>query len=690
MRLDAEKDRAWVVATVADRSLPQAERHVALHAAIRSTCPDGPARQAYWDVLRDGVRDRSDLAAELESALEPRKMSAEEIGRIERTQRSRQQREDEIALKRRSWEELQKSLLQDPDDAFSPSKSWTTCWTLWTGMLRGKGFAEIGWDRTLIEKHFNTDIADRLRLALMTHWRQIHPPLSYERPRDERNTHLRSWTFALAGVYAEAEDPAWARGLSLEEAAQAARIATCKLNGLPDWLAVLASEHPISVEATLGPDLSSELEEGGQSRYLQALRDAPRQLRAIFVTRVMAWIDSVLERGVPEGSAQDFSSLLRQAILVLLAQSDKAIDVYLVELAGRVISGTIERSYALISVQVLLRLDPSRGVAELERILNGTPAPEKALKETWIASLFGDRYGIGIPINLADDQFTPGLLFSLVLLAYAHVRPDEDVHHEGTYSPDTRDNAQTGRNALLSALLDREGQDAWQMKLQLAGDPLLAHFRDRALALARETSATEADRERLTEAEVATLIEGYETPPKTREDMFALLSDRLDDIEDFLLGDASPWELWAKADKEYLLRRAIANELIRMSNNIYSVNQEAVTAEEKETDVRLRSNGSDQEGVIELKRAEGFTSRELLETISEQLVKKYLAPENRRAGLLVVTIAQKQYFERPGTGERLSPADFLALLEEEAARVERRLGSEVRLGVRFLNLRPRL
>ena len=258
------------------------------------------------------------------------------------------------------------------------------------------------------------------------------------------------------------------------------------------------------------------------------------------------------------------------------------------------------------------------------------------------------------------------------------------------FSPDARDNAQSGRNALLGALLEREGLDAWQAKLRLAEDPLLAHFRDRALSLAREKSATEADRTAFTEAEVAGLLSRREIGPKTREDMFTVLSDRLDDIEDMLLVDASPRELWAKADKEYLLRREIARTLGQLANGVYVVDQEAVTVDEKETDIRLQSSASSQQGVIELKRAEGFSGRVLFEAISDQLATKYLAPENRRAGLLVITLATKGAFEHPTTGARLAPEEFFDLLTAEAARVEAQLGFDVRIGVRILDLRPRL
>ena len=83
--------------------------------------------------------------------------------------------------------------------------------------------------------------------------------------------------------------------------------------------------------------------------------------------------------------------------------------------------------------------------------------------------------------------------------------------------------------------------------------------------------------------------------------MFALLKDRLSDLDDLLLHDDSPKEAWALISDEKIMRRVIARELRRTANSLYTVDQEVVTADEKETDIRLRSALSKHEAVIELK-----------------------------------------------------------------------------------------
>jgi hypothetical protein len=61
----------------------------------------------------------------------------------------------------------------------------------------------------------------------------------------------------------------------------------------------------------------------------------------------------------------------------------------------------------------------------------------------------------------------------------------------------------------------------------------------------------------------------------TRETMFALMRDRLDDIDDLLLQDISPGELWASIADEHVMRRELARALRDATNQSYTVDQES-------------------------------------------------------------------------------------------------------------------
>jgi hypothetical protein len=152
----------------------------------------------------------------------------------------------------------------------------------------------------------------------------------------------------------------------------------------------------------------------------------------------------------------------------------------------------------------------------------------------------------------------------------------------------------------------------------------------------------------------------------------------------------SPRDAWAGITDEKVMRREIARELSHAANGLYKVDQEAVTADEKETDIRLRSLVSDHEAVIELKLADRRTARDLHDTINNQLVKKYMAADNSRSGCLLITLAEDRGWDHPDSGKRIGLTELKSLLCDEAKRVENTMGGSVKLAVHVLDLRPRL
>jgi hypothetical protein len=114
-----------------------------------------------------------------------------------------------------------------------------------------------------------------------------------------------------------------------------------------------------------------------------------------------------------------------------------------------------------------------------------------------------------------------------------------------------------------------------------------------------------------------------------------------------------------------------------------------VTADEKETDIRMRSTSSKQIGTIELKLADERPGTDLFRTIKDQLLTKYMAADECRAGCLLVTIARERTWDHPKTGESMDFAKLMVVLSEEAERLSREL-SGVSIMAKGLDLRPRL
>jgi hypothetical protein len=314
--------------------------------------------------------------------------------------------------------------------------------------------------------------------------------------------------------------------------------------------------------------------------------------------------------------------------------------------------------------------------------------PEQNSKAViYFCSLFRNRHDA---ILLPESNFSPSILLKLLRLAYHHIRPEDDQVHEGSYSPNARDDAERVRNEIVTALFNAKGEDGWKSKLEMASDPLCAHFKDRIIAVAEENWALEIDATSFSEEQLISINMTGEAPASTSLDMFAIMVNRLDDLKDLLLSDASPSETWTLIPSERLMRREIARVLIDKANGLYNVDQESVTADEKETDIRLRSTVSKHEAIIELKLADNRTFKDLRDTIKDQLVTKYMAAENSRAGCLMITLSKERRWHDPVQMKQIKFPKLISILQKEAERIVEELGGTHHLHVCGLDLRPRL
>jgi hypothetical protein len=693
--LNVQKDRAWIRRILIDPAQASVRRTIMLFVEIHCLPISGPDWQEHVKSLKPLVADSAELLALIDQRLRPPKEDPELLA-MEAEMKARQEKHDrEETEAHESWAKFWHEIAENPEAVFSPDRAENTAWNLWHAMARsGEESRASGWNRRFIRRQFGDETADRLRLALMPLWRKDLPTLRSERAANQQDTYLTRWQLGLAAIAAEAEDPQWAEKLSRDEAALAARYAPIELNGFPSWLESLVRAHPQAVDATLGQELTANLNEplsaNPHSIFLQNISHASPSVIELFSPRIRAWLKSA-NLGVPSEEDRGAAERRLNSALDILTTNDPDEGTgFIRDTARAQLANGFEGRLAGIWLSVLIRLDPEAGVGTLESGLKDQPIGPDGPGVGWIADLFGDRHS-GLLIDLQQPAFTPVLLLRLVRLAYRHVRPGDDAVHEGSYTPNRRDYAERGRSAILGAVLALKGIEGWNTKLEMANDPMFAHFKDRAIMLARERAAEEADGIVLSEAQVAEIDARGEAAPTSRDAMFALTRDRLLDLDDVLLQDTSPREAWAKIEDERVMRRVIAHELRHLANRAYTVDQEAVTADEKETDIRLRSTLSDQQATIELKIGEKDRSAaELRHALKEQLVTKYMAAENSRSGCLLITIASNRTWRHPDTQEALDLASLIEMLNEEAQKLSLELSGEIRLMAKGLDLRPRL
>jgi hypothetical protein len=409
----------------------------------------------------------------------------------------------------------------------------------------------------------------------------------------------------------------------------------------------------------------------------------------VFAPKLRGWLDENHGR-IRDGENPDLvTERIQRVIETLLVHGTQQDRENLSATAKKQLDAGADSELDHAWLPFLMQLNPELGTDMLVQRLNDVPPAADGPGVIWVGLLFGRRSrATGTHLRLSD--FTPAQLLTLVRLTERHVNPKDDIKHEGVFTPGPRGNAEDGRRALLNALLNAEGPDAWEAKFEVANDPLFTDYHDRIVMLSREKAAEELDTTALTETQVLAIDRTGEAPPIARDDMFALLMDRLDDMEELLLRDDSPRETWAGITAERVMRREITRVLREDSRNNYTVDQESVTADEKETDIRLRATSSRQQAVIELKLGDNRPGRDLFSTIQDQLVTRYMASETCRAGCLLVTVNADRHWEHPDSGESLDVAGLRAMLTNEAERIVSKMGGQIRLTARVLDLRPRL
>ncbi|MGO8049232.1 hypothetical protein [Rhizobium leguminosarum] len=688
--LRTDRDSAWVKRVLGDTSHELDERALMLEAALQLASPArDPSQALEIEVL---IADSEALKATFAEYMQ-RVRQAASPNKFERKEAKRKKDADrQRAADFASWEKFWDDIANHPEDVFSLERQDGTAWDLWRAMSHdGERGRTEGWNRQFIEEHFDKATADRLRSTLSSVWRRVEPTLPSERPESERNTYLVRWQLGLAAIYAEAEDTDWARKLTNEDARRAARFAMIRLNGLPRWIDDLCRDQRAAVEDVLGPELGWELGHNSDERnddLLQAIFHSSKAAAEVFLPQLAGWLDNGRDLQSVEDQKPLRAARVRRVVSIILKHGSAADVAHLLTIARDRVGRELPRIIDGIWLPTLMQLNPDEGIAALESRVAGVVVSKLSPAVEWFAALFGDRHEA---VSLRRSDFTPALLLRLLRIAYTHVAISDDEYHEGSYSPDVRDHAERARNEIVGAIFDLKGEEGFAAKIEMSNDPLCAHFKDRILAAAEERWAHDLETEPLDQIQAASVDTKWEASPSNNAAMFELMVDRLADVEDLLRSDVSPRELWAGIRDEKLMRRELARALQDMANGLYLVDQESVTGDEKETDIRLKSAMSTYEAVIELKVGhDGWSGKFLRDTIGSQLLEKYLAPEHRKSGCLFVTVFDDKTWKHPDTGRNIDATQLEAMLEAEAKRLEQSLGGEVRLCAKVLDLRPRL
>ncbi len=270
-------------------------------------------------------------------------------------------------------------------------------------------------------------------------------------------------------------------------------------------------------------------------------------------------------------------------------------------------------------------------------------------------------------------------LEALLHLAYSHIRPKDDIVHEGTYSPGDRDNAQEARNASLSVLLDRPGADAYQAMQHLANDPVFALRSHRFHELARGKAERDTEPPAWTPAETVTFERQFTAPAKTGADLLRVVNGVLGDIaQNLTIGDFTSRALLERAKDEEEVQHWLAEQMNARAKGRFHAVREAEVAIRDKPDLIIASTSAPCQVAVEIKHGgKDWSARDLESALRTQLAEDYLKPENRRHGVLVITHHRNRRWLRISDNKPISFADLIQWLSGIAPTITQNAAGQI-------------
>ena len=646
------------------------------------------------DELRRLAKEDEDLlqvlAEQTAPPTEERRSELEEMRRED----ERRQRDRAVAEEKRieAWRTWRERLVVNFDEAFSAENEGGTLYTVhgWLHERKKDSSRFNCWDGEALIQALGPEAAERAEAAFRALWRMQPPVLWSARSPEAKRSIRRDWVQGLVGVSAEASHAEWTKGLSSQEARTAAAYATIEMNGLAPFIGDLAQSHPSEVEEVIGGEISAELALGSEHEHLptlQSLGHADATLKRLLVPRLLAEIASWPDAFSEESGPKWLHHLERVMRVLRDCACEEEREAITRECLTR-FEADPGGPLAIMWLRGLFQHDSRHGAKALIGALGHGTAPEaseRAVKT--FAALFGGRDPS--VLEIPDPAERARLLGELVRCAYACVRREDDVEHRGTYTPDTRDDAQTARNFLLSVLLDTPGAEARRVVLELAGEEDFAHFSDRLRLLVRQKAAEEAELAPFDTAAIVALEDKLEAPSLDAQSLHAVMMDRLEELAHELRHhDFSDRRTVGGITEESEMQRTLAMRLEAKANGVYKVAREEEVADGKRTDIRLLAVKGGKKAVIEVKIADKDRSlRQLEKALENQLVRRYLRHVDCKSGCLLLTHGgNRKGWRHPDSGKLLNFAGAVEYLRERARRIETETSHDVRVTVFGLDL----
>lgn len=633
------EDIEWLLSDAPQRR-DEAERALGIDAAMwvwRATGQDNALLERVRTVASAEPRMASVIDAwTVERAPSPELIASER--RHEKLMREREQQRAEVS---KSWQQFVDDLRSDPDQLrqLRPVTNDTIdrrlhdVWQLLNSADRGRSRYAFE-TADALKSLLGPDVVTAFTDAMIGFWRQWTPNVRSGRAAEERDKSYSFDSMGIAGVAMEAHrSSAWPSALTEADALRAAQYATLELNGFPPYLARLADRFPLSVRDALMTEIRSELDTGVErGRTLGSIAYAGEA-----IARVLAEDLETELRTRPGISARNLNELLPALIPVVAPDRRDAVTTLLLERFHR----GAPRDEQIEYLGAAFELDSQRAAAAMLAEAEKMQQPERsAFLQQTMAVYFGRSHTRRR--GTAEAPFE--MLEELIRAAYGAIDPAHDVVHQGVYTPDLRDDAESARGRLLEMLIKTPGRATYETLRRLNDDP---HFNSRPgrfeeLAIGR--AAEDAEHAPWAAVAVVHFETAFDDTPRVGVDLQLLARRRLEDIEHKLMhGDFAQASTLRLLGDERAVQNFIAERLRDAQGRAYSVEREPHVADENEPDIRLRARATDASVAIEIKDMNSpWSLADYEAALRDQLCGKYLRDKGHRHGVLLLVHRERR------------------------------------------------
>lgn len=639
------------------------DKFVALTAALR-LWEDHGLNYNNLESIRKASKKNPKLAEKLTSLLGiigPHPLPEWQSKEKERNKKRKRQEAEQTRMRNERIKDLQSNFetLRDVSENTLKSKMRDFVWLEEEVLTLTSGPGQLGsTDWTALIPEFGEDVAHAFRDGLQACWRLYKPV-----PRSGRKNRITplELNFGLAGLSIEAKTvPNWAKLLSEKEAALAALYAMCELNDFSWWADQLVEHHPSAFAMALQSELKWEFttseHEQVHSHVLSALSNSSEPILRLGRPMIFDFI---------EGREPESNNVMEHVLTILLSCTELDIE-RLQKIAKNRFQSTIDTDRKISWLIVLMDINASTAIPLFKLWLSQTASRQEAdnIVIAFAAALFrpmGVRYN-----TVWRDYESTDAVVELSLLLHKHIRKADDQHHNGAFTPNQRDDAQSTRNYFPTLLARIPSRANFNALKRLAIE--IEESKEWICHLCRKCIEEAAELKPWDITSVINFSEQGVGVSQSDQALFDMTVSRVSDLKlDLEQGDASfaPGLIQVRDETKY--RLYFTERLRERALGLYSVAPEEEMADKKKPDIRIHAPSVNAPIPIEIKIADNWSYKELLSSLYNQLIGQYMRDDRTYYGVFLLVRKQKCLWNsRPSQIQITSFEDLIHKLQHEA------------------------